>query len=321
MTGPSTAPPSPRRRRRPTTWAAGLAVVALLGGAAPATGVSAPVACGTTLAEDTVLTADLECPGGPALLLADGVDLDLGGRTVRGAGTGTGIEVRGSGTVHGGTLTGWTVGVLRPPASAVPQGTITVRDVTVTDSGVGLLLHAATVRVESATLRRNAVGVACRTACTVRVGTFTDHTGVALQSSGGLDLADSTFRANHWGVSLLRADVPSTVRTSSFFDNTVGVHAEHSRVTVADNLLRRNGTGIRTADATTSPGTAAEHELRGNLLAGNGDGIVSTSTTVRLRGNVALANTGWGIHAPAATDLGGNVAARNGRSPQCVCGP
>ena len=35
-------------------------------------------------------------------------------------------------------------------------------------------------------------------------------------------------------------------------------------------------------------------------------------------GNDARNNTGWGIYAPGATDLGGNTAAHNGNQPQCV---
>lgn len=317
---------APRGRRdRPRTTARGAALVAALLAAVPGTATAASavtteVACGTTLGSDTVLTADLQCPPGTALVLADGVDLDLGGYAVRGSGTGTGIDLRGSATVHDGTLTGWSIGVLHSPTTAVPQGDVVLRRVTVTDTGVGMLLHAASVRVDSPTLRRNALGLSCRTPCTVRGGTFTDHTGVALQSSGGLDVADSTFRNNNAGVSLLRAQVPSTVRASSFYDNTVGLHAEHSRVTVVDNVLRRNATGISTSDAATAQPFVGDHELRGNVLTGNGDGIVSTSTAIRLRANVALRNTGWGIHAPSATNLGGNVAAGNGRSPQCVCG-
>ena len=35
-------------------------------------------------------------------------------------------------------------------------------------------------------------------------------------------------------------------------------------------------------------------------------------------GNSARNNTGWGINAPGATDLGGNTARHNGNEPQCV---
>jgi len=57
-----------------------------------------------------------------------------------------------------------------------------------------------------------------------------------------------------------------------------------------------------------------------NTLRRNGDGInlLDVFGTALLGGNRAVNNTGWGINAPQATDLGGNTASGNGNEPQCV---
>lgn len=57
--------------------------------------------------------------------------------------------------------------------------------------------------------------------------------------------------------------------------------------------------------------------LDGNDLRRNGDAIYVDSVA-HVHANTAIANTGWGIWTPLATDLGGNVAYRNGTEPQCV---
>jgi hypothetical protein len=78
----------------------------------------APIACGVEVSEDTVLTEDLVCKEGPAIVVvADGVTLDLGGHTVSGAKRalteGPGILLRGvSGcTVRNGTVQHFEAGV------------------------------------------------------------------------------------------------------------------------------------------------------------------------------------------------------------------
>ncbi|MBO9555960.1 hypothetical protein [Cellulomonas sp.] len=58
---------------------------------------------------------------------------------------------------------------------------------------------------------------------------------------------------------------------------------------------------------------------RDNRFRFNGDGILSDAgALLQLGGNAVKRSTGWGIHAPGATDLGGNTARNNGNTPQCV---
>jgi hypothetical protein len=86
---------------------------------------------------------------------------------------------------------------------------------------------------------------------------------------------------------------------------------------------RFTGTGVRCTDGTSritlSPfrGAQGVANLEGNIVLRNGDATYSELPGT-LKGNVAISNTGYGIYAPRATDLGGNIAFRNGPEPQCT---
>ena len=64
--------------------------------------------CGATIVSDLVLDEDLTCVGTALVIGADGITLDLNGRTISGSGTGEGVLVSGrSGlTVKNGTRFG-----------------------------------------------------------------------------------------------------------------------------------------------------------------------------------------------------------------------
>ena len=63
-------------------------VGSLLAGSAVALGQE-PLRCGARVTRDVVLTRDLTCPQDGLTVVRDGVNLDLGGRTLRGPGLGT----------------------------------------------------------------------------------------------------------------------------------------------------------------------------------------------------------------------------------------
>ena len=94
-----------------------------------------PIACGLEITTDTVLDGDLVCDRGPALVIvADGVTLDLGGHTVKGASDrgspGPGIVLRGvsGSTVRNGTVERFEAGVaVEGGAGNVIEG-LTVQD-------------------------------------------------------------------------------------------------------------------------------------------------------------------------------------------------
>lgn len=275
--------------------------------------------CGTTLTVSTTLTQDAVCDQG--VLLADGVTLDLAGHTLRGPGDGTGVRLAGAATVRGGTVRGWDVGVWSPPESS--DDGLRLVGTTLEDNGVGVLAQSGTLRAEQVTWRHNTTGLRCDVTCTARGAVLTDHVAAAVDVTGAVEVRAGTLRAGGTGVLLSHASGTSTVADSTFFDNRTGVQSDRSALTAVRDVLRRNGTAVSVSDA-PPPGEVASApvsvELRWNLADGNGDGIVTTGTGVRLRGNVVSRGTGWGIHAPDGVDLGGNVAFGNGSSPQVVIG-
>ncbi len=94
-----------------------------------------PLACGTEIAQDTVLDRDVVCERAPAfVIVADGVTLDLGGHTVSGPGNmngeGPGILLRGvaGATVRNGTVEKFDAGVAVEGGSGNVVEGLTVQD-------------------------------------------------------------------------------------------------------------------------------------------------------------------------------------------------
>ena len=58
--------------------------------------------------------------------------------------------------------------------------------------------------------------------------------------------------------------------------------------------------------------------LEENTFRRNRDAVLVPRAAASLRGNDAFRNSGQGIVAPNATDLGGNTARGNGVEPQCT---
>jgi hypothetical protein len=62
------------------------AVLALFCGLTAGSEAASAVECGEVLTQDTVLEADLSCPGDGLVVGADGIVIDLGGHLLRGSG-------------------------------------------------------------------------------------------------------------------------------------------------------------------------------------------------------------------------------------------
>src|SRR5690242_17307474 len=88
---------------------------------------AADVGCGSEITANTTLVHNLTCSG-DGLLVDNGVTLNLGGHTIQGSGTGTGITVDGPGfgtVVTNGTIRGFSVGMF-PDAATVSHMRISV---------------------------------------------------------------------------------------------------------------------------------------------------------------------------------------------------
>jgi parallel beta-helix repeat protein len=117
---------------------AGAAVLAMiacvLAGAANAQ--TGDLACGALVTEDTVLTHDLlGCDEG-VTIAAPNVLLDLGGHSIAGRGTGTGVRVDAEGaTVRNGSVSGFGIGL------AGSSGGLTLDGSAIHHNGTGILLQ------------------------------------------------------------------------------------------------------------------------------------------------------------------------------------
>jgi hypothetical protein len=150
-----------------------------------------------------------------------------------------------------------------------------------------------------------------------------NETGVSGFASRGT-YAGNTFVRNRTAFNTGFSSAPSTlrydeeVRDNRFLDNDVAVTIGALASTAyRRNTFSRNGVGFQDAGEWADSFVVL---LERNTLTRNGDGINLRPMfrTVRLSGNRAVKNTGWGIHAPDAVDLGGNSASGNGNEPQCV---
>ncbi|WP_156043853.1 hypothetical protein [Cellulomonas sp. URHE0023] len=179
-------------------------------------------------------------------------------------------------------------------------GNITVERSTIKDvPGAAIAVSEGIVNLTDSRLTNNGVGISSAWTGTHVSRSVLKSNGVAIQTDSGGDvfgewtdsIADSTFVDNG---TALQLGVNATVTGNDFRRNE---HAVDSR------------TGGSFLEATIA--------LEANSLTHNGDAIYVDGPS-SLKDNRAIANTGIGIYTPRATDLGGNVAYRNGVSPQCT---
>lgn len=330
-----------RMRRRPLV----LSTVLALGAALVATPASArppQPTCGETLTRSTTLLADLVCTTAPGLRLAPGVTLNLGGHTLRGPGSGNGVEVAWSGpvVVRNGAVTGWGTGVdtwadADPDDPGVESGPLTVTRVTFQDARVGLdasgesgtgRFRKATT-VERSTFRSLVIAVegGWFAEVDVRSSTFSDN-GTGVWSGGDATVSDSTFTRN--GSAVRASDASLTVTRSTFVDNGTGVGPLFNGfATVESSRFVGNDVGVDTANglgAVVQGSRFTSNDLgvdvgeldvrvEANVLRGNGVGIGTRRADTAVYGATILDNTlrlnGDGIvleHGDESVQVGGN---------------
>lgn len=121
------------------------------------------------------------------------------------------------------------------------------------------------------------------------------------------------------------ADPRADIANSRFTNNTTGLQVEAIDQAVAINsYFGHNTVGVRVPvlpDTPLGPNTVgARSDLRSNTFRANHDGVLVTDVlaATTLGHNTADRNTRWGLYAVGSvTDLGGNVAHRNGAPAQC----
>jgi len=188
---------------------------------------------------------------------------------------------------------------------------------TFTGNRTGVDVITGGVWLEDSRLRGNGTGVSCdESGCLVeRTHVVGGDVGIAVRTFGA-DVVDSVLADNDVAFDSFAVWGSSSVERTVFRRNGTGVRTSASNLRLVASTFRGNGTGF------TDVGGGGEESfvvlLDGNRFERNGDGVVTEQPGTSLKGNTAHRNRGWGIYAPAATDLGGNRATGNGRSPQCV---
>jgi len=320
-----------------------LAVSAGPAEAAPAKAVK----CGDTVTTTARLTRDLRC-GALGLTMMPGATLDLNHHNLIGPGprsSGTAIATDSSNpyysgplTVKNGSITGW-------PDVLTEANSLTVDVTNVTFAGNGyviigesLMLNVTSSRflnnTQAAsswdggqlTVSRSAFvgnGLALDTSEGFIVASgcvFRNNVSAVTTSYGGADLRGNTLTGNGTAfASHMVVPDPDVVNDTLIGNRFVGNHAAvllGVGANLQGNVFTRNATAVRSVSA-GSPFEIKNITMKQNTLTQNGDAVY-IDTPVSLKNTVAIHNSGYGIYAPHATNLGGNVAYGNGINPQCT---
>ncbi|GCE77532.1 hypothetical protein [Cellulomonas biazotea] len=186
---------------------------------------------------------------------------------------------------------------------------------TFTDNRVGLFNDAGDATVTDSRFLRNERGyVATEASGHIEGSTFADNaTAVRQNNVGSVTIVDSRFTGSVTAVDAIGWE--AAVSGSTFVSNTTAVAVGEYGGAVIGSTFRQNGTTVRVPDMLSGPALVQD-----NTFLRNADGLDSTlgDPYLEVGGNVARGNTGWGLHVPGATDLGGNTARNNGNEPQCV---
>src|SRR5205814_5049004 len=293
------------------------------------------IGCGTTIRADTVLSSDVGSCRGTALEVgADGVTLDLGGHTVRGAIVASG---RSDVAITDGTVAGdviledvqWasvrrvrvrrgSIECLRSAGCAIAGNVLT---------GGGIVIDRSAIGVPNR-IRRNVVSGAPSAAITVSRTDTTQVTrnavrasglGILMSHSADLLIARNRISGNS-GTGLSGYFGTSTVIVRNFIaangGDGISLRTWGGETQIARNVaLGNRGSGIL--------GSVLAHwRVTANLASRNGaSGIVIGGAVeeATLRANRAERNGGLGIDAgPGVLDGGANRAFLNGASAQCA---
>ncbi len=185
------------------------------------------------------------------------------------------------------------------------------------------------VRIDSSRLDgkgKSALGYVSETSITITDSVVKNYAQPISGFWGGVTLTGNTFTGMPGGVlgnisSNIGSAGVSYISGNSFTRSGVVLRGNVPMV-VENNTFTRNEAGVVFTRGEPLPGdpppTAEGSRATGNVFARNaGTGIESQLPGLEVGDNLAHHNGGYGIFAPAAVDLGGNVAYRNGLG-QCV---
>jgi Right handed beta helix region len=324
---------------------------------------AATLACGDTVSADVVLTRNLTCVGTALHVARDTpgtIHINLAGHTLRGNGTGEGINAGEpyyshvtSLSVTGGIIAGFAkaIGTDGRSEGFTSGGPLTIDHLRMQNNGTWMDEDYEFTNVTNSTIiNSGAAGAHVEGRFTVQNTRLINSSVSAYSESysylygdtfngGGFYQGDSanviatgnTFRNCATGMEV--TDVwpwgTSQIENNQFIGCRMGLDLNimDGTITVKNNTFKYN-TGNGFTFVTRADGHAT---VTGNTFRRNGgDGLAGTGyhgesiAGVNVGGNKAIGNAGHGINAQGVTDGGGNVAARNGASPPCIgvaCSP
>ncbi|WP_158616538.1 right-handed parallel beta-helix repeat-containing protein [Corallococcus sp. CA054B] len=260
------------------------------------------VRCGEVLTRNTRLTRDLTCAGTPIPALriaAPGVVLDLGGHTVRRAGSGpgdtVGIAAESDSTVRNGTIRGFNWGYAYAATVHVHRvalvdnwtaifhmngsGGLLLTDSSMSGNRLGFGSEfdatSGSIDIRGSQLSGNGLGLYVDYHDTRITGsTFTANETALFCYSGKVLIRSSTFTGN--------ASVADLTWSSSRFDNCYEL--------VFENSIIANNTAFGTPE--NPDWQAFDFQMRNTWVMNNGEGLRLAAQTLDVRGNLWWDNEG-----------------------------
>jgi parallel beta-helix repeat protein len=279
---------------------------------------AAIVACGQTITQSTVLTADVGPCNGPGIIIgANGITLDLAGRHVFGtaaAGEGAGVQVtdRTGVTVRNGTVRGFDIGVAVTRGSGNTVTQVTARDNVGSGTAIGgdgiALISSSSNRVLSNTVTGNGpfsgITTFAEAGGAAPAGNLISGNSVLNNIVGHDRVTPTETEAD--GIRLENGTTGTTVTNNFVVGNGldgIALFADTTNNTVRGNQVRGNGfyrTTIRRGSGIIVFSRSSGNVIDGNQVTGNADsgidvrppvGMSAGATNNRITGNTAVGNS------------------------------
>ncbi|GIG22287.1 hypothetical protein Cch01nite_30110 [Cellulomonas chitinilytica] len=274
---------------------------------------TAKVTNGTLTGWDTAVRTLVDWDGpGPGPLTVDRVTFRDNGMGIDGNGDG-GIGAK-SVTVTRSAFTD-----NRTAAMTAQLIVVTIDRTTFTGNAVGYWgdTGSSVTVTDTGFVRNDRALIATEAGATISRSAFVENPQAVVSGGvvSGITMTDSRLSGSD--VAFDGRGASSEISGSTFVGNATAVIVGPFGGTITSSTFRGNQTTV-VLDAGEWDEPSAV--VRDNTFRLNGDGLrlENAGASVSIGGNDARANTGWGIYAPGATDLGGNTARRNGNAPQCV---
>jgi Periplasmic copper-binding protein (NosD) len=292
--------------------AAGALLVALI----PGTPAMANPPCGSTVIANLTLTGDLVCAGNALTIGANAITIDLAGFKIVGNGTGTAITDTGQGslTVKNGTISGFAVGLGLNNVAGTAVSAMTIRD------GTGISAKTlSNLKVSSTEFRSTKLMISLNSPSAGFTSTLFRSSTLSFAESNNTqivnsDLLDSTVAGSESNTVLVSNNV--------FVRSSLSYTATSKNWTIQSNTFTKATIGLTVGSA--SPGA----KITGNTFTANNlgifinnnnlselDGTSISSNSFNHNGAAGILFNGTTFSGAPAVSISGNQFFHNGFSP------